>query len=234
MSILPQWCALRRRLSTPELQAEIKARVIQDLMLRPKESAKPDSLPALADAAFKELGEAMERRRRMLDAAPLEQLLTALKKTQRVLLLADAQGQFIVAEVVRMLRAVGIACLPLPSDERSMAATLAAAGADDLLLAIDLSDQSEVIPATLAWAKAAGVPSAALVGTASFAAAQRAGIVIEIQSQDQSDNAPVVLSAIVYTLGRALRWRFADEYKQMQSKVERTHKRLQTAKVGKN
>ncbi len=217
----------------PELQAEIKARVIQDLMLRPRESVKPDSLPALTDTAFKDLSETMERRRRMLDPEPLEQLLTALKSAGRVLLLADSQGQFILAELARLLRAVGLVCLPLPGDERSLAANLAAALPGDFLFIIDMTDQSEYIPAALAWAKAAGMPSVALVGSASFAAAQRASIVIEVQSQEQSDNAPVVLSAMVYTIGRALRWRFADEYKQMQSKVERAQKRLAAARVGK-
>ncbi|MCW5878403.1 MAG: MurR/RpiR family transcriptional regulator [Anaerolineales bacterium] len=217
----------------PELQAEIKARVIQDLMLRPKESVKPDSLPALTDTAFKDLSETMERRRRMLDPEPLEQLLTALKSAERVLVLADSQGQFILGELARLLRAVGMVCLPLPSDEHSLAASLAAVLPSDFLFIIDMTDQGETIPAALAWAKTAGLPSAALVGSASFAAAQRASIVIEVQSQEQSDNAPVVLSAMVYTIGRALRWRFADEYKQVQSKVERAQKRLAAARVGK-
>ncbi|MCW5877179.1 MAG: MurR/RpiR family transcriptional regulator [Anaerolineales bacterium] len=217
----------------PELQAEIKARVIQDLMLRPKESARADSLPGLTDTVFKELGDAMERRRRMLDPVPLEALLAALKGASRVLILADAQGRFIVPELRRVLSSVGILCQALPGDEDGLARSLATAGEQDFLLVIDLKDQAAHLPAALAQAKAAGLLSAALVGSASHTAAQRAGIVIEVQSQEQSDNAPVVLSALVYTLGRALRWRYAEDHKQVQSKTERTLKRLAAARAEK-
>ena len=63
----------------PELQDEIKARVIQELLLRPKESAEPDSLPAVADKSFKELSEALDRKRRMMDTGPLEAVLKAVR-----------------------------------------------------------------------------------------------------------------------------------------------------------
>ena len=217
----------------PELQDEIKARVIQDLMIRPKDSAEPDSLPALADATFKELGEAMERRRRMMDTAPFEALLKAVKQARRVLIISDAQGQFAVAELRRMLQSVGIEALALPSDERGLAGSLAGASEGDFLLAIDMLDETPILTIALAQAKTANLGTAAIVGSASFRAAQRAAIVIEVQTQDQSDNAPVVLAAVVHALGRALHWRYAEEFTQLQAKTEKTLKRLATAGAGK-
>ena len=218
----------------PELQDEIKARVIQDLLLRPKEKIEPDSLPALADIAFKELGEAMERKRRMLDRAPLEAILKALGAASQVLILGDAQGKFIVDELDRHLQAVGISSVRLPSDERGVAGHLGMAREKDFLLIIDMQDETPLILGALAQAKTAGMRSGAFVGSASFEAARRADIVLEVQSQEHSDSAPVVLAALVHALGRALRWRFADEFKENQSKFERIYKRLAAAKPGRS
>jgi hypothetical protein len=42
----------------------------------------------------------------------------------------------------------------------------------------------------------------------------------------------VVLAALVHALGRALRWRYADEFKANQSRVDKTVKRFATARQG--
>lgn len=218
----------------PQLQDEIKARVVQDLLIRPKASVQADSLPALADRTFKELGEALERTRRMMDTAPLETLLEELGDAKRVLILADAQAQFIVDELLRHLQAVGILGFPLLADERSLARSLAVAAEGDFLLALDLMNETPLLPAALAQAKASGMQSAAIVGSASFDAARRAEIVLEVQSQEQNEGAPVVLAALIHALGSALRWRYANEYKQNQSKSEKALKRLVTARQGRS
>ncbi|MEX2143711.1 MAG: MurR/RpiR family transcriptional regulator [Anaerolineales bacterium] len=216
----------------PQLQDEIKARVVQELLLRPKESAEPDSLPALADRAFKELSEAMDRKRRMMDIAPIEALLKAVRDANRVMILADAQGQFIVNELSSHLQSVGSASLTLRCDERSTARGLALASGGDILLVIDMLDETPLLSAALAQAKTAGLRTAAIVGSASFAAAQRAEIVLEVQSQEQGDNAPVLLAAMVHALGSGLRWRFAEEYKQRLANSEKMLKRFAAAKPG--
>jgi DNA-binding MurR/RpiR family transcriptional regulator len=214
----------------PQLQDEIKARVIQDFMLSPKASADEDSLPAIADRSFKDLGDAMERKRRMLDTAPLEALMKALVAADQVLILADGQGGFIVDELRRHLQSVGIVSLSLPLDERRISRALAVASDRDFLLVIDMLDENSLTSAGLAQAKAAGLRGAAIVGSPSFEAARRAEIVLEVQPQEQSDNAPVVLAALIHTLGKGLRWQYPDEYKQAQSKSEKTYKRLAAAR----
>jgi DNA-binding MurR/RpiR family transcriptional regulator len=214
----------------PQLQDEIKARVIQDFMLSPKASADENTLPAIADRCFKDLGDAMERKRRMLDPAPLEALMKALVAADLVLILADGQGRFIVDELRRHLQSVGIVSLSLPLDERRISRALAVASERDFLLVIDMLDENSLTSAGLAQAKAAGLRGAAIVGSPSFEAARRAEIVLEVQPQEQSDNAPVVLAALIHTLGKGLRWQYADEYKQTQSKSEKTYKRLAAAR----
>ena len=214
----------------PALQDEIKDRVVQDLLIRPKEVVEPGSLSALTDFTLKELGEAIERTRRLMDTAPLEALLAAIGKSRRVLLLADAHGQFIVPELVRHLQNVGILAILLNPEEVALARSLALAIQTDLLLVIDLKGQTQVVPAALAQAKAAGVPAAAIVGSASFEAARRTDIVLEVQSQQQTEGDTVVLSALVYAVGNALRWRYAEKFKENQKQADKVLKRLTAAK----
>lgn len=214
----------------PQLQDEIRARVIQDFMLTPQVRTEVDTLPALADRAFKDLSEAMERKRRMMDTGPLEALMKALRSADRVLVLADGQGSFIIDELRRHLQSVGIVSLVVPLEERRISRALTIATEKDLLLVIDMLDENSLTSAALAQAKTAGLKCAVMVGSASFEAARRVDIVLEVQTQEHTDSAPVVLAALVHTLGTSLRWRFADEYKQTQAKSERTYKRLASAR----
>lgn len=214
----------------PELQDDIRARVVQDLLLRPKESAEVDSLPELADRTFRELGEAIERTRRLMDTVPLEALLVALRKAKRVLVLADTYASFMVDELLRHLQAVGILGFRLVADEGALARSLALAGEGDLLLAIDLMNENTLVSAAMVQAKASGLRGAAIVGSASFDAARRADIVLEVQRQEQGEGASVVLSALVHAIGSALRWRYADEYKENQTKAEKVLRRFASAR----
>lgn len=214
----------------PELQDEIRSRVLEDLFLGPKESAKVDTLPALADRAFKDLGDAIERARRLMDPAPIEALLQALSDSKRVFILADASAQSVLDELQRHMQAVGILAYRLITEEGALARTLSLAGEGDLLLAIDLLGENPLISATLAQAKSLGVRGVAIVGGASFDAARRADIVLEVQRQEQNEAAALVLAALIHALGSALRWRYAEQFKQQQSKVEKVQRRLASAR----
>jgi DNA-binding MurR/RpiR family transcriptional regulator len=214
----------------PELQDDIRARVVQDLIVRPKESAEADSLPALADRTFRDLGEAIERTRKLMDTVPLEALLVALRKAKRVWVLTDVYASFVIEELLRHLQAVGILGFRLVADEGAVARSLALAGEGDLLLAIDLMNENLLVPAAMSQAKASGMRGVAIVGSASFDAARKADIVLEVQRQEQNEGASVVLTALVHAIGSSLRWRYPDEYKENQSKSDKLLKRLTSAR----
>lgn len=214
----------------PELQDEVKARVLQELMLRPRESREADSLPALADRTFKELGDAIERTRRLMDTAPLEELIRSLGDAKRVLVVADANAQFIIDELLRHLQAVGILGLRVLAEEGVLSRNLALAGDNDVLLAIDLMNENPLVSAAMTQAKSAGLRGAAIVGSASYDAARRADIVLEVQRQDKDDGASVMLGALVHAIGSALRWRYAAQYKENLAKAEKVLRKLTSAR----
>jgi RpiR family carbohydrate utilization transcriptional regulator len=219
----------------PDLQDEIKARVLGDLLLNPKEGGgDANTLPALADRSFREVGEALERARRLMDPAPLEELLQAFGKAPRVLLLADVFARPVLDDLQRHLQSVGVLGVPLVAEEGALARSLAAAGEGDMLLAIDLMGDTPLISAAMAQAKAAGLLGAVIVGGASFESARKAEIVIEVQRQEQNEAAGLVLGAFVHALGNALRWRYPDRYKEQQTKMDRAMRRFVTARQARN
>jgi DNA-binding MurR/RpiR family transcriptional regulator len=214
----------------PDLQDEIKARVLQDLLIRQKETAGADTLTGITDRTFKELGEAVERARRLMDPAPLQSLLKALGSAKRVLVLADSYAQSVVEELMRHLQSVGIIGHRMIAEEGAVARSLANAAEGDLLLVLDLIGVTPLISAALTQAQTLGLGRAAIVGGASFDSARRAEIILEVQPQEQSEAGSVVLGALVHTLGSALRWRYPDRYKENQTKMEKVLKKLSIAK----
>jgi len=216
----------------PDLQDEIKARVLQDLLIRQKEAATADTLSGVTDRTFKELGEAVERTRRLMDPGPLQSLLKALGQAKRVLVLADSFAQSVVEELMRHLQSVGIIGHRLATEEGALARSLASTTEGDLLLVLDLAGDTPLISAAMVQAQTFGLGRAAIVGGASFDSARRADIILEVQPQEQSEAGAVVLGALIHTLGSALRWRYPDRYKENQTKMEKVLRKLSGAKPG--
>ena len=174
----------------------------------------------------------MERARRLMDPAPLQSLLKALGQAKRVLVLADAFAQSVVDELMRHLQSVGVLGHRLAAEESAVARGLAGATGGDLLLVLDLAGETPLISAALAQAQTLGLERAAIVGGASFDYARRADIILEVQPQEQSEAGPVVLGALVHTLGSALRWRYPERYKENQTKMEKVLRKLSGSKPG--
>lgn len=210
----------------PALQDEIKARVLQELLLQQQEQPKADTLRGLIDRAYKEMGDDIERTRRMMDTAPLENLLSALSKAKRVFLVGDEAAAASVRELQRHLRGVGILAHSLRAEEHELATALAVASEADLLLALDAHNTTPLLAQAVAQAKASGVQSAVVVGAASYEAARKADIVLEVQRQEPDQAVGIVLVALVHAMGQALRWRFADRYKEVQTKTDKVLRRL--------
>lgn len=214
----------------PQLQDEIRGRVLQDLLIRQGDEPKADSISGLADRAYKELSDAIERARKLMDAGPLEALLSAFGKSKRVFILGDPAAAGPLDDLHHHLQAIGVMAFRVPTDEAGLARTLALANEGDLFVVVDLLNETPLLSAALAQAKTSGLNTAAMVGGASFAAARRADIVLEVQRQEQNEAMGFVLAALVHALGRALRWRFADRYKEHQLKTDKALRRLAAAR----
>lgn len=214
----------------PELQNEIKQRVLDDLHIRPQEEKEPESIAAHADQTLGQLSEALERSRRLLDPTAFEELVISIGQAKRVLILADPGVQAAAQGFGFLLEAQGHAAKVVRPEEGSLAQALAAGGADDLVLAIDISGETPLLSAALKQAKTFEMNTAAIVGAASFASARSAAIVFEIQYQEQSQVGDVIMAAIFEALGSALRWQDLSNYEEHLAKVHKARRRLASSK----
>lgn len=210
----------------PDLQDEIKERVLDDLHLRPQEIKEPDSIAAQADQTLGKLAEAVERFRRLLAPEAFESLVAAIAEAQEVIILADPGAQAVAERFSYQLEALGHSAKVIRPEEGSLAQALAAASKGDLALAIDMAGETALISAALVQAKAFELSTAAIVGAASFEAARNAAIVLEVQYQELAEAGDVILAALFEALGAALRWQGSVVYEEHLARVLKARRRM--------
>jgi hypothetical protein len=72
-----------------------------------------------------------------------------------------------------------------------------------------------------------GIPTAAIVGSASLASARFADTVLAAQSHPSIGVGIVSIEAIVYALAQVLRWRFADRFAGTEQAISELSERIQ-------
>ena len=214
----------------PELQDEIKQRVLDDLHIRPQEEKEPESIAAHADQTLGQISDALERSKRLLDPTAFEEIVTAIGQAKQVLIMADPGVQAAAQRFAFLLETQGHVAKVVRPEEGSLAQALAAGSAEDFVLAIDISGETPLISAALAQAKAFEMNTAAIVGAASYASARMAAIVFEIQYQEQTQVGDVIMAAIFEALGSALRWQDLNNYEEHLAKVHKARRRLARSK----
>jgi DNA-binding MurR/RpiR family transcriptional regulator len=196
----------------PELQDEIKERVKGDLLIRPGQAADPDSIAGVVSATMHRLHEAIEQARLLLDADAVSELVDAIGKARRIIIAPEGLGQAAAYNLVTLLDQGGFLVSQTQPAVTDLARTVSSASKDDLLIAIDVVGDGPFIARALAEANELGIPTAAIVGAASYQSANVAKVVLAAQNQPDIGIGIVVVDAIVYTLAEALRWQYQERF----------------------
>jgi DNA-binding MurR/RpiR family transcriptional regulator len=196
----------------PELQREIRDRVRADLLLRPAQAEIIESAPGIATMAMHELILALEHSRISLDTDSLEKLVERMGQVRRIVILAEGPAQPTAYSLVQYLEQGGFPVYIARSGVGDLARAINTATAQDLMLAMEITGQSPSIARAVAEAQTKGIPTAAIVGSASLASARSADIVLAAQAHPSMGVGVVSIEAIVYALAQVLRWRFADRF----------------------
>ena len=196
----------------PELQREIRERVKGDLLLRPVQAEVEDSAAGVAAKAMRELVLALEHTRISLDTESLEKLVELMGKVRRIVILAEGPAQPTAYSLVQYLEQAGFPVYIARSGVADLARTINTASSQDLMLAMEVTGQSPYITRALEQAKIKGIPTAALIASASLSSARAADIVLSAQAQTDLDVGIVCTEALVFTIAQVLRWRFADRF----------------------
>lgn len=211
----------------PKLQREIRQRVKQDLLIRPSQADIARSVPGVAALAMKDVTTALERTRISLDTDALNRLVEQIGHARRMVVLAEGPAQPSAYSLVMFLEEGGFPVYIARAGVADLARTVNTATPSDLLLAMEIAGQSPYIARALGEAQAKGIPTAAIVASASLASARFAEVVLAAQSHPSVGVGIVSIEAIVHALAQVLRWRFADRFSGTEQAISELSERIQ-------
>jgi len=211
----------------PQLQREIRQRVRNDLLLRPKLASQPDSVTGIATNAMNELLLALERTRISLDTDAMAKFVEQLGQARRIVVMAENPAQPTAYSLVLFLEQGGFPIYIARSGIVDLARTVNIATQQDLLVALEVEGQAPYIARAMGEAQAKGIPTAAIVASASIPSARFADIVLAAQTHPSPGVGIVSLEAIVYALAQVLHWRFADRFAGTEQAISELSERIQ-------
>ncbi|HEY5572912.1 MAG TPA: MurR/RpiR family transcriptional regulator [Anaerolineales bacterium] len=213
----------------PELQREIRERVMTDLLVRPVQAQDLESVPGVVTNAMAELSLALEQTRISLDTDAVAELVEKIGAARRIVVLAENPAQAAAYNLVHFLEQGGFPIYIARSGIADLARTIHTATAQDLLLAIEISGQAAYIAGALEEARKKELPTAAILGAASLASARAADVVLAARSHPSLGVGIVSVEAIIYALAQALRWRFAERFAGAEQAISELSGRIQHA-----
>jgi DNA-binding MurR/RpiR family transcriptional regulator len=196
----------------PDMQREIRQRVLNDLLVRPEQAKEPESVPGVVGNAMEELSLALEQTRISLDTDALANLVEQIGAARRIVVLAENPAQAAAYNLVHFLEQGGFPIYIARSGVEDLARTVHTATLQDLLIALEVSGQSPYIAGALDAARKKGLPTAAVLGAASLNSARAADVVLAARSNPSLGVGIISIESIIYALCQALRWRFTERF----------------------
>lgn len=196
----------------PDMQREIRQRVLSELLVRPEQAKQAESVPGVVSNAMQELSLALEQTRVSLDTDAMANLVEKIGAARRIVLLTENPAQAAAYNLVHFLEQGGFPIYIARSGVADLARTVHTATTQDLLIALEVSGQSPYIAGALEAARVKGLPTAAILGAASLNSARAADVVLAARSNPSLGVGIISIESIIYALCEALRWRFADRF----------------------
>jgi DNA-binding MurR/RpiR family transcriptional regulator len=211
----------------PKLQREIRQRVKDDLLIRPKQAEVEESIAGIASNAMEEVSVSLEQTQIALDTEVMGALVEKIGQARRIVILAEGPAQPSAYSLVLFMEQGGFPVYIARSGISDLARTVNTATTHDLLLAMEIAGQAPYIARALEAAQMKGIPTSALVGSASLASARFADYVLAAQSHPSIGVGIVSIEAIVYALSQVLRWRFGDRFAGTEQAISELLDRIQ-------
>jgi DNA-binding MurR/RpiR family transcriptional regulator len=196
----------------PDMQREIRQRVLTDLLVRPEQAKVAESVPGVVTNAMEDLSLALEQTRITLDTDALAELVVKIGEARRIVLLVENPAQAAAYNFVHFLEQGGFPIYIARSGVADLARTVHTATPQDLLIAVEVSGQSPYIAGALDAARERGLPTAAIIGSASLTSARAAEVVLAARANPSLGIGIISIESIIYALCQALRWRFAERF----------------------
>lgn len=211
----------------PELQREIRQRVLRDLLVHPEEAKVVESVPGVVANAMAELSLALEQTRISLDTDQVAKLVEKMGEARRIIVLAENPAQAAAYNLVHFLEQGGFPIYVARPGVSDLARTVHTATSQDLLIALEVSGMAPFLAGAMHEARQKGLPTAAIVGAASLASARAAEVVLAARAHPSLGVGIVSIEAIIYALCQALRWRFAERFAGAEQSIAQLSERIQ-------
>lgn len=211
----------------PKLQREIRQRVKNDLLIRPSQAEYSHSIPGLANQAINDILQALERSRISLDTDALDRLVDKIGAARRIVILAEGPAQPSAYSMVMFLEEGGFPIYIARAGVTDLACTINTAATTDLIIAMEIAGQSPYIARALAEAQHKGIPTAAIVASASLASARYADVVLAAQAHPSIGVGIVSVESIIHALTQVLRWRFEDRFTGAEQAIAQLSEKIQ-------
>jgi DNA-binding MurR/RpiR family transcriptional regulator len=211
----------------PKLQREIRQRVKDNLLIRPKQANIAKSTPGIAAEAMNEVIIALDQTRISLNTEVLEKLVEKMGESRRIVIIAEGPAQATAYSLLLTLEQGGFPGFIARSGIADLARTVNTANSQDLLLAMEIAGQSPYIARAMDEAQVKGIPTAAIVASASLASARFADYVITAQSHPSIGVGIVLLEAIIFALSQVLHFHFTDRFAGAEQAISSLSQRIQ-------
>ncbi|MFQ5616819.1 MAG: MurR/RpiR family transcriptional regulator [Anaerolineales bacterium] len=209
----------------PELVRDIRARVKSHLIIQPQ-TVEESSFARVVKTALHELRTILGQAYMLLDVDEMSRLVEKIGESRRVMILSDVLAQPATYTLVNLLERGGFCVSVAQTSLTDLARTMHAATENDLLLAIEVAGEVPYIARTITEAQSKGIPTAAIVGSASIETTHATDLVLIAQAQPATELQMMLVNAIVYALGQALRWRFPERFSGTEQAIEDLSNRI--------
>jgi DNA-binding MurR/RpiR family transcriptional regulator len=213
----------------PQLQREIRLKVKNDLLIRPRQAEDDQSVAGIATYALRELSKELEQMRITLDTAALDALVEQINAARRILIIYDPPAWAAAEDLAYALEQGAFLVDRASPHEADLARLLATATSADLLLAVEVQGKTPSIARALAEAQANAVPTAALVCAASLPATRSANIVLAAHAHNSAASSAILAHILVYVLAHTLHTRCVERFAQAEKTAAQIITHLQQA-----
>jgi len=211
----------------PELQREIRGKVKSELLVDHREDG--DQAVEAGEAALEEVARSLELTRRSFPMQAAQGLIRALDESERVILLAEGLALAPARTLAAWLEAAGYTIHLAGGGLSDLARAIASARRGDLVLAVEITEETPFIARSLAEARGSGIRTAALVGAPSCQAARHADLVLSAYASTDPGVGLIVVEAMVYALLRMLVQARPGLFGPIQDRVTKITQRLSNA-----
>lgn len=212
----------------PELQRELREKVLNDLLVRPVQAQVEESVPGVVARAMAELTNALEQTRLTLETEKVAKLVEKIGEARRIVALPENPAQAAAYNLVHFLEQGAFPIYIARAGIADLARTVHISTSQDLLIAIEVAGQTPYITSALEQARMKGIPTAAIVGSASLSSARAADVVLAARPHPSLGVGIVAIEGIIYALSQALYWRFADRFVGAEQAIANLSARIQS------